>query len=340
MAKQLFSNNAETALAAQLAVGATSLQLPAGKGALFSGPNPALGEFEAVTLATPSYYEVLHITQRGDLVAQEANVTPGGTIVAGASQFVLTLYDDNGDPHQISYQAVDNTVAGAVAGLYSIWTAQTASPWTDYTVADNTTALHVTKNMAGVPFTLTGAASGGGSETLLVSTTVQAVAGQGDVLTVQRAQEGTTARQWEIGTVVSGRNTKATMEALRDGITEAKAAAAAAVYNPRPEFVDLGDMGVDGTIDISQAHTIRVRVTGDINVTLSGWTEGQATRLCFVQDSVGNHLVSIANASHWGDASPPVIQALAGKMATIGLLCLKVDGVTQDYVGMAYTVNM
>ena len=58
--RQLFSNNAETVLAAQLSLGATSMSASDASGFR----TPASGEYEALTLAALGQYEVVHVTAR------------------------------------------------------------------------------------------------------------------------------------------------------------------------------------------------------------------------------------------------------------------------------------
>lgn len=166
---QLFSNNAETALGAQLTVGATTLQVATNFGSLFRGPNPALGEYELITLANNTFQEIVKCTQRGALVPEVKYATPSGVISPGSSIFYLDLTDDTGTIATISFVSADSSVSGAVTGLFNAWQAQAVAPWTDYTVADAGTHLRVERDTAGVGFTLAGRTTGGG-ELLTVTT--------------------------------------------------------------------------------------------------------------------------------------------------------------------------
>lgn len=338
MPTQLFSNNAQTVLAAQLSAGGTLLTVA--NGDLFRGPVPALGQYELITLINGYNYEVVKCTQRGALVAEVKTATPGGTIVPATSLFTLELYDSEGVMHTLEYLATASTVASVVTGLYNAWIAKAAAPWNEYTVADQGTQLQITHDTAGVPFTLTEQVSGGGSETFVVATTTPAVAGQGNDLTIVRAQEGTTARQWEIGETVSGRVTRGTMEAVQADIKTAQQTADANVYVPRPKYYDYGTKSANFNLDVSLAETIRVKVAATIDITLINGVQGETTRICLVQDATGSRDVDFTNISRWQDGNTPALVSLANKMDVVGVIFMPVDGVTNEYVGMAYTVNL
>lgn len=74
MAKQLFSNNAETTVGVQLAIAATSLTVATGAGAKFSSPTG--GDYELITLiASNTDFEVVKMTARsGDVLTIERGV--------------------------------------------------------------------------------------------------------------------------------------------------------------------------------------------------------------------------------------------------------------------------
>lgn len=62
MATQLFSNNAETSVGAQMAAASTTLTVAAGTGGLFTSPTN--GDYELVTLTRGGQYEIMKMTAR------------------------------------------------------------------------------------------------------------------------------------------------------------------------------------------------------------------------------------------------------------------------------------
>ncbi|NOQ30255.1 MAG: hypothetical protein GQ570_03935 [Helicobacteraceae bacterium] len=338
MAKQLFSNNARTAVNAQFSVIATNLIL--GSGEDFTGPNPAFDEYELVTISSNGLYEIVKVLQRGDLIAQHSQATPSVPITGGVSTYYLDLTDEFGVVHTISYLSQSNTVAVVVAGLHTAWLAEVGSPWDAYTVNDNSSHLEVISTTAGVPFTLEARTTGNGSEIFTVITSIPAIAGQGNVSVVERAQEGTVARQWEIGSIISGRITAGTMSSVRDEIQATADDLIEYQSSAKDLFYDYGVQGADFTLDMSLAETIRVEVTANIQITLSGGSRGGASRLCLVQDSTGGWDVDLVNVTRWQDGAVPALVTLANKMDVVGILHMPIDGVSDVYVGMAYTVNL
>lgn len=340
MPTQLFSNNSETALNQQLAAGATSIVLNTGDGDNFQTPLVSQNEYEALTLIHGTNVEIIHLVQRGSPVAQVDTLTPGGTIVPATSLFQVDLTDDDDVVHSFNFLATGSTVASVVTQLYNEWTGQVGAPWDEYTVVDQTSQLQITRNTAGLPFTLASSASGGGSETLTRVTPTPHSRGGGDTLTVERAKEGTAARQWEIGQTLSARTTAGTLEKLRDEVAQALADAAAAIFTPRPTYVDLGLKNADFNLDVSQAETIRFEVSADVVVTLTGGVRGETTRICIVQDGTGGHDVDIANINRWQDGAVPPLLNLSNKMDVVGIIYMPPDGTTDEYVGMAYATNL
>lgn len=86
MAKQLFSNNASTTLAAAITNSATSITVSAGKGALFSSPSG--GDWEILTITDGTNTEVVKLTARSTdtlTVTRAQESTTGSAFAAGAT---------------------------------------------------------------------------------------------------------------------------------------------------------------------------------------------------------------------------------------------------------------
>lgn len=101
-------------------------------------------------------------------IAQITTATPGGTI--GTETFTLTV---NGK--DVTYTAVGgDAVADVVDGLLAAWQAADDNnpEFADATATDSTTHLTLTSATDGVPFTVTGSATG--AATLVVATTTAA----------------------------------------------------------------------------------------------------------------------------------------------------------------------
>lgn len=226
---QLFSNNAEAALAAQMAVGANTLVVENGKGALFREPsNP---DYELLTLTNGLQHEVVKVT--------------------------------------------DRTV---------------------------------------------------------------------DVFTVVRAQEGTTAKQWETGELVSARVTRVTMETLQAAVLQSVADAAAALAATailRPPEHNYGDQGSNFTLDLALGETIRVHITGDVAITLSNATKGWATRIVITQDGTGGHTVTLPNVFAWVAGMAPILTTEAGKTDVVGILYTDTTTTDSPYLlGVSYALDI
>lgn len=96
--------------------------------------------------------------------AQVDTVTPG-TVEVG-DVFTMTLTDEKGQAHSISFTATVATVANVTAGIAAAAAASYNQEWAKVTVADATTAVTVTADTAGTPFYLTVTdADGGGNDT-------------------------------------------------------------------------------------------------------------------------------------------------------------------------------
>ena len=102
-------------------------------------------------------------------VAQVDTVTPGGTIEAG-DLFVMTLVAEDGSLQVLSVAATSTTVDQTCDDIVAAWNASTLSLFTGITAAlvgvhPNATAVRLTADTAGVPFTLaaTTTEAGGGA---------------------------------------------------------------------------------------------------------------------------------------------------------------------------------
>jgi hypothetical protein len=335
--KQLFSNNAETVLEYQITAGDNVIQVPLGKGDLFRGPVPELGQYQLLTLADGVGYEVVKMWGRGSRVPQITYLYPAGVITPGLD-FTITLYDDDDMPYSIIYTCTSNTVSSVVSGIYNLWRAQGTSPWNRFTVTDSTSYLIIQCNIPGLPFTMGLVAE---APALVSQTTPQtAVSGQGDQMNVYRSQEGTVAKQWEAGTIVSGRVTRGTMEYMQNEILDLRQYVYSQTYVPRPLYLDMGDRNTDFEIDINAAETIRFRVTAAVvNVAMTGGVLGQSCKICIVQDTTGGRDVNFTNITRWSEGATPVLIGLANRMDVVGVIYSAVEA-GPTYVGMAYTLNL
>ena len=109
---------------------------------------------------------------RGDAaeVAEVKTVTPANVGVGDI--FTLAI---NGKT--IAYTATVNTVANVTAGITALWNASVIPEFAEITAADANTAVTLTHNTPGVPFTVTGTTTDGNSsntQTLTVNTTTAA----------------------------------------------------------------------------------------------------------------------------------------------------------------------
>lgn len=165
-----------------------------------------------------------------------------------------------------------------------------------------------------------------------------------DTLTVVRAQEGTTAKQWEVGESVSSRVTAGTMELVQQDILNNNAladTALLAVALNRPPAYDYGDQSANFTLDLALAETIRVRLTGDVTITLSNAVNGWATRLVIVQDGVGGHAFNISNIATWVAGMTPVYTVTANKTDILGIMYTDTTNQgTPTMIGMSYALDL
>lgn len=84
-------------------------------------------------------------------IAQVDTYTPSITPVVG-DVHTLSLWDEKGIEHTISFTATDVTVANVTAGLTAAAAATSDPEWAKVTVADVTTHITITADTAGVPF--------------------------------------------------------------------------------------------------------------------------------------------------------------------------------------------
>ncbi len=97
-------------------------------------------------------------------VAQVDTFTPDTVEVDDV--FTLTITDDAGNTHAVSYTATAATVANVTAGLTAAWNADTHRLCTPITAADETTYMTLTADTAGVPFSVASTTTdGGGNDT-------------------------------------------------------------------------------------------------------------------------------------------------------------------------------
>jgi hypothetical protein len=227
MAKQIFSNNAETTIAAQCAIGSNTLVVAAGTGSFFR--SPGTDEFELITLSrSPNDFEIVRCTSRS-----------------------------------------------------------------------------------------------------------------GDSLFIERGQEATIAKQWEIGEYASARVTRGTMEFLQaemellqgqiNGLTTA-------LNVVRGDWYDYGNIDNDTTINISTHNSYRIRLTGSIDISFTGGITGQATRLILVQDATGGRSVAFPNITRWVEGIVPSLTGTAGKVDIIGVMPAYTT--TNEYLGISYALNL
>jgi hypothetical protein len=114
MARRLFSDNANSSLAAGISSTATALSLVSGGGALFPNPNTGLGQnftFTLVKNGNPSIYEVCNCTQRTtDTFAVITRGLEGTTAVSWSAGDFVYKYPTAGDMQQ--FQQADDVQAG------------------------------------------------------------------------------------------------------------------------------------------------------------------------------------------------------------------------------------
>lgn len=98
-------------------------------------------------------------------VAQVNTETPGGAGLAIGDVFAVKLTDHLGRSDTISYTAAAATVKDVVEGLHALAVtakANGAIPWTLVTTTEDDTALTITADTAGDPFSITATATQGG----------------------------------------------------------------------------------------------------------------------------------------------------------------------------------
>jgi hypothetical protein len=103
-------------------------------------------------------------TSRQAKTAQLNTVTPAS--VGVGNTFTLTI-----NSKTATFTATDTTVATVTAGLVALWNAEDEGEMEEVTAADGTTALTLTADKAGTPFTQTSSASGGTASLTTVATT-------------------------------------------------------------------------------------------------------------------------------------------------------------------------
>ena len=162
---------------------------------------------------------------------------------------------------------------------------------------------------------------------------VKVISRTGDVLTIERAQEGTLARDWPIGTTVDSRVTAETLATLQRAQT----------------YYDYGTNS-SGTFDINSdlAETIRVEVTApnalgyNLYMGLLGTKLGQVTRVLIKQGGTEQARIQFASGGSYhtprymGGVLPYIIAPIGG-VSLITFQLVEFDQGTPEMLLMGYT---
>ena len=188
-------------------------------------------------------------------VAQVDHVTPGGTIES-SDIFTLTLSNDAGYSHAITFTATDTTVKTVAEGLTAAaLVAKTAGlkPWDGVTVSEDDAKVIITADTAGVPFTAVSTTTDGGgndTQTLVRSASVANVG----------PYDWNTANDWDTGIVPAAGDTVWVEGAtIKYGLDQSAAGTWAALHITRSQI------GVNSSVGTTPGYLQVAATLGDIN---------------------------------------------------------------------------
>jgi hypothetical protein len=242
---------------------------------------------------------------RAAAVAQIVTITPAN--IEADDVFGITLSNDAGDSHAITFTAGATTAKNVVEGLKAAAVAASAagySPWNAVTPAEDDSVLTLTAIVAGVPFTVaTTAVNGGAADTqTLTAVTTLASAGPNDLKS---------AANWDDGLLPTAGDTMWFVNSAQSALYGLNWSAAA----PAAIVVEQSYTGLLG-----QANGYLLCGSGAIAITIGQYIGSRPSGSGRINISAGTGAATVTiydSAAQPTDSGQPVIRLLTTNAASV-----------------------